>query len=392
MPSASRCSLLLPAVLVVSACREGEEQTANFSPVFGVSDGTQFCAPALTPLTVTPVFTHPDFGLLSQIAAATGTVGADTLYWSGSDGSVHELTLPSGGGANDAVLLPAGEIEATYLLPGITDPAQPSSIAVFDSELLVVAEHASNTLILVDRSAPVTVRRFAGVLSVDGGFSSGQGGDIRFNFGAPPPLLVDSAGFVWVGDSENHAVRRVDFISSPTTVLTIAGTGAAGGAVESNLVNARFDTPSGLTASCLGELLMVESGAAGVAGNVLKSLRIGTEAPFGGFDGSSFVLAGDGTNSTTQGTDRLAQLGTPMGLAATEDGFVYWIDTEGQAVLRRYDFATGISDCPLSPDCATAVVPPGLFTGEAFSLAVGESGALYVLGTTATGGTLWRVD
>jgi len=381
-------ALLLP-LLGLCACRKGTEQSGDFLPVVAVPEGTQSCAPTGTPMSVAVVFSDPGFGLLSQLAAATGAAGADTLYWSASDGSIHELTLPSGGGASDAVLLPAGTIEADYLLPGIAAPAQVSGLAVLDSAFLVAAEHASNTLILVDRVAPVTVRRLAGVLDPDGGFSSGSGGDIRFDFDAPVPLLVDVSGVVWVGDTQNHALRSVTSTGVPEA-LTVAGSGAPG-AGEGSLAATRFDTPSGLAATCLGELLVVESGAAGAGGHVLKSLRLGGAAPFGGLDGLAQVLAGDGTEATSEGLGTQAQLGRPVGLVASADGRVYWIDTSGPAVLRRLDLATGMADCPLSPDCVSAVVPPGFFTGETFSLAVGESGALYVLGASAAGGTLWRV-
>lgn len=372
------------SLVVVGACREGSELSSGFFPVTAVPESTQACAPTQAPMTATEIFSDPNLGPLSQIAAFVGTVGADTLFWSGSDGSLHELTVPDAGGPpSDAVLVPAGTIEANYLAPAIALPAQVSGIAVFDSELLIVAEHASNTLVWVDRTAPQDLRRVAGVFDSDGGFGSGTGDDIRFHFTTPVPLLMDGAGFLWVGDTENHALRRVEF-DGPTAALTIAGTGAAGASTGS-LPATRFDTPSGLAASCLGELLLVESGAAGLGGNVLKSLRIGGMDPFGGFEGSSMVLAGDGTNQSVDGIGAAASLGTPMGIVATADGRVHWIDALAPPVLRRFDPATGQVDTP-------GLLGPS-FEGESFSLAVGQSGALYVLGTNddGTDGKLWQV-
>ena len=168
---------------------------------------------------------------------------------------------------------------------------------------------------------------------------------------------------------------------------------SAAGASSGSLAETLFDTPSGFAASCGGELLLVESGAAGAGGHVLSSLRIGAPSPFGGIDGSSQVLAGDGTDETRQGVDQLARLAMPAGLAATEDGRIFWMDTSGPPVLRRHDVSTGLSDCPMFADCAEAVASPSPFVGERFTLALGESGALYVLATTeAAGGRLYRVE
>jgi hypothetical protein len=390
----SALSRFLP-LLLLSACREGSEQSGSFLPIVASTAGTQSCAPSFgpapAPLGTTEVFADVAlFGPLSQVAALRGGAAADVLLWTASDGSVHELTLPSGGGpASDAVVVPAGTIETEYLVPaGILAPAELSGIAVVDSERVVLAEHASNTLIVVHRVTK-DVFHLAGVLDEDGGFGSGQGDDIRFHFTTPVPLLVDVTGLVWVADTENHAVRQVLGGALPSAV-TVAGSGAPG-AGSGALALTRFDTLSGIAASCAGELLVVESGGQGVAGHVLKSLRVGSESFFGGFDGSSLVLAGDGTPATVQGVGGLASLGAPMGLAASEDGSVYWVDALAPPVLRRYAFATGLVDCPMFSDCASAV--PGALEGEAFSVAVGESGALYVLGTTAgSGGKVWRIE
>jgi hypothetical protein len=144
----------------------------------------------------------------------------------------------------------------------------------------------------------------------------------------------------------------------------------------------------------------VEAGAAGAGGHRLVSLSIGPPALFGGgLTGDALVLAGDGTPATSEGTGTVAQLDAPMGLASTADGLAFWVDSQvdpqgtqlGNPILRRYAFATGLCDCPGFSDCASAAAGSSL-TGTNFSVVVGASGALYVLGTTATGGTLWRME
>jgi hypothetical protein len=269
---------------------------------------------------------------------------------------------------------------------GILVPAELSGIAILDAQFLAVAEHSSNTLLLVDRGLG-TVSALAGLPDPGGGNADGTGGQIRFHFEAPVPLLADASGVLFVGDTENHSLRELVLGAMPQSV-TVTGSGAAGFA-EGLLTETLLDTPSGLAAACGGELLMVQSGAAGQGGNVLLSLAIGTPSPFFGFDGQSEFIAGNGTSATVQGVDQAARLAAPQGLVATQDGEAYWIDS-ATGILRRYSFSTGVSDCPLFADCAAAVTAGGTFTvGGAFAMALGDSGALYVLDAGA--GTLFRV-
>lgn len=365
--------------LLLAACRKGSDtQSGDFIPVVPSPFGTQGCGPsAPIPGTITPVYTNSVIGPLSQIAAVAGT---ETLYLTGDDASIHQLDFPLGGGApaDNPLVMPGAVDAALGLAPGT---AVLSGIAVFDSLFLIVAEHATNTLISVRRDLG-TVAALAGLPSPAGGYSDGEGGAIRFHFTSPAAIFSDAIGVVFVGDTENHALRQVELGGIPVA-STITGTGAPGDAFGP-LTLTELDTPSGLASTCAGELLLLESG-----GNRLLSLAIGGPSLFGGFDGTSLVLAGDGTDATTQGVGDAAQLGTPKGLVATQDGLLFWVDAK-EGILRRYDFATGLCDCPLFADCAAALAGGGSFAGAGFSLALGDSGAVYVL--EADQETLHRVD
>lgn len=386
-PSLRSGFLVLP-LLVLAACREGEDtQAGDFIPVLPSLFGTQGCEPStIVPGMVTPVFSSAVIGPLSQIAAAADMLAMETLYLTGEDGSIHQLDFPAGGGAPaDSVLVAPGVVDAVLgLAPGAT---QLSGIAVFDELFLVVAEHATNTLLSVRRDLPDLVLPLAGLPLSAGGFADGQGGAIRFHFTAPATLFADASGTVFVADTENHALRMVAFGGIPESA-TITGSGAPGD-LFGPLTLTELDTPSGLASTCPGELLLIESGSAGFGGNRLLSLAIGGPALFGGFDGSALVLAGDGTNASTQGVGGAAQLGTPMGLVSTQAGLLFWVDAK-DGILRRYDLGTGLCDCPLFADCAAAFAAGGSFAGAGFSLALGDSGALYVL--EADQGMLHRVD
>lgn len=376
--------LLLP--LAFLSCRKGTEfSTGGFIPVIPSSDGTQGCGPSTpAPGSLASVYSNAAIGPKSQIVAA---VGSETLYLTGGDGSIHELVF-AGGPPLDSVLLAPGVIESSFLVPaGILAPAELSGITVFDDQFLIVAEHASNTLLGVRRDVPDVVIPLAGLPLTSGGFADGLGGSIRFHFTESVTLIATATGSVYVGDTENHAVRVVELGAFPLAD-TITGNGAPGTSIG-DLVDTRLDTPSGMATTCAGELLVMESGRAGQGGRRLLSLAIGGASIFGGIDGSSLVLAGDGTDATVEGIGAAAQLGTPEGLVATQDGQLYWVDSLA-GILRRFDLATGLCDCPLFASCAAAVTAGGSFGSGHFSLALGDSGALYVL--EAETDTLYRVE
>ncbi len=390
MPSRARSTGAIPALALglLGACKEGSVNTgAAFVPIVASPFGTQGCAtPVGVPASATPVFSSAAIGAASQIVAVAG---AEQLYLTGADGSIHLLEFVGRGAPTDTVLVAAGVIEADYLVPaGIAGPAELSGIAILDDSLLAVAEHSSNSLLHVSRIFPDDVGNLAGMPLADGGNADGVAGVIRFDFTGPVQLVSAADGALYVTDPGNHTIRRVEF-GPIALAVTLAGTGAPGFA-DGALPLSGFDTPSGLAAGCPGQLLVTESGAGGQGGHRLRSVAVGEEAFFGGFEGESLALAGDGTAATTQGVDTAAQLDAPVGLLSTSDGFAFWVDS-ASGILRRYDFATGLSDCPLFVDCAAAVAAGGSFTnGGGFSLAVTSSGALYVLDGSA--GTLWRVS
>jgi hypothetical protein len=75
-----------------------------------------------------------------------------------------------------------------------------------------------------------------------GGFADGTGTAAKFNF--PKALTLDTslaAPIVYIADSQNHRVRRVD--AATGAVTTLAGTGSAGYADSSSGVPPRFNLP-----------------------------------------------------------------------------------------------------------------------------------------------------
>jgi sugar lactone lactonase YvrE len=75
---------------------------------------------------------------------------------------------------------------------------------------------------------------------------SGDGGPAKSaTFNGPKELAVDSAGNIWIVDTENHAIRVID--AATQQIRTATGTGTAGGDGDGGpATKARLDRPHGV--------------------------------------------------------------------------------------------------------------------------------------------------
>ncbi|MAB81104.1 MAG: hypothetical protein CMJ89_17295 [Planctomycetes bacterium] len=382
-------------VLLGHACKEGTSLAgAQFDPIPVPVSANQGCAgiPGVISQLQVPGFFSTAIGPMSQIVAAAGS---ETLYLTGADASICLLDVGGVFPPDETVLVAGGVIDAmlaaAMISPPITSPAVLSGIAILDDQNLLVVEQTSNSLLAVSRVTNDTVSFLVGLLSEVGGNSDGAGALVRFNFTGATQILAAGNGMVYVADTGNHSIRIISPIGI-TESDTIAGFGAPL-FNDGPLFQTGFDSPTGLTVTCGGELIVSETGARAVGGHRIRSLSVGSEAFFGGFDGSSVTLVGNGVNATTDGPGAGASAAAPVSPVATADDVILWVDS-ATGILRRYDLMTGVADCPLFVDCATATAMGGNFTPNpdgngGFSLAITDSNAVYVLDGNA--GMLFRV-
>lgn len=384
--------------LTCLACKEGTSLAGSqFVPIPAPVSANQGCAGtpgALSALQI-PGFASAAIGPMSQIVAVAGS---ETLYLTGADASIRVLDVGGGFPPNETVLVAGGVggvidqmLAVAMVSPPITSPAVLSGIAILDDQHLLVVEQTSNSLLAVSRVANDTVTFLVGLLSEVGGNSDGPGALVRFNFTGATEILAAGNGMVYVADTGNHSVRIISPVGL-TESDTVAGLGAPLFS-DGPLFQTGFDSPTGLTVTCAGELIVSETGARGVGGHRIRSLSVGSEAFFGGFDGSSITLVGNGTDATTDGPGAGASAAAPVSPVATADDLILWVDS-ATGILRRYDMITGVADCPLFVDCATATAMGGNFTPDpdgtgGFSIAITDSNAVYVLDGNA--GMLFRV-
>ena len=380
--------LALPGTV---ACRKGSESPAStFNPLTLPLHGTHGCngtaqtfTPPQTPTAVG--LTLPVLGPSSQLA---GVQGEDVLYVTTLAAEIYALDFSGGSPPTEAELVGPGEVAALLGTAGIATAPELSGIAVFDASTLLVVEHTSNTILAVDRTTG-DVTFFVGLPEETPGFADGVGSSSRFSFTAPTQIVPTGNGLVFVADPGNHAIRQIEPTTIPDVwiVSTLAGSGSPGHA-DTSIGSSAFDTPVGLSVACNGSLYVTETGAEGFGGHRLRAMFIG-DRTFFGLLGSVTTLAGDGTDATGEGIGGMATLAAPVSLASTGDGDVYFVDS-ATGILRRHVAGTGVTDCPLWTDCATALGALPFFTpGGTFSVVLSDTDVLYVLDGIA--GVLWRV-
>ncbi|MEM7308608.1 MAG: hypothetical protein AAF682_18135 [Planctomycetota bacterium] len=387
MRQSKRAASLVLLTAALAGCREGVDPTSG--PILPIStigaDGCngpdQAFAGAL-PIAPVAVWSSPAVAPTSRMTAAQGM---EELYLTGADGVVLKLDFSAGDPPVETEVLPAGFITSNVLaLAGITDDAVISGIALTNADFLVVMEHTGNVVVSARRNPPTLATAY-GTPNADGGFVNGQLFSALFRFDEPADLCSTGDGRIFIPDSGNNVIREIEATSEGIFVSTVAGTGEAD-SVDGDPTETAFDTPAGLKLDCADQLIITERGNFG-GGNRIRAVLF-EDTSFSFFPFSSSTLAGDGEAQTEEGVDEDSSVAWPSGAVTTSKGDVYWVDRL-TGVLRRYDFSTGLADCPLDVDCTAAVGSTVLTPGGDFSLTISDAGDLYVLDTTAQ--TLYRI-
>ncbi len=163
-----------------------------------------------------------------------------------------------------------------------------------------------------------------GIISTVAGGSFGYSGDggpaTSAGFVEVAAVAVDSAGNLFIVDSSNHRVRKVN---SNGTINTVAGTGSAGFSGDGGpAVNATLASPSGVAVDASGNLYIADQ----------FNNRIRKVTP----DGTISTVAGNGIPAPT--VDGLQAASTslldPAGVATDAAGNVYIADTEDSRVRK----------------------------------------------------------
>lgn len=168
---------------------------------------------------------------------------------------------------------------------------------------IYVADSQSNRL----RVFSTTGELLSNIGSTTGAWADGSSTAARFTY--PQGLAVDTAGNVYVADTQNHRIRM---ITTSGVVSTIAGSGTAGLADNTTGTAAQFRSPGALTVSSNGTIYVVDTG-----NNAIRRI-----AP----DRAVTTIAGNGTAGFADESGADARFSEPKGIALGSDGRLYIAD------------------------------------------------------------------
>jgi sugar lactone lactonase YvrE len=128
----------------------------------------------------------------------------------------------------------------------------PRAVKVAADGTVLVLERNGNTLRAI-RPTDGVIQTLAGTGKK--GYSGDGGPAIAATFDGPKEMALDGAGNVYIVDTENQAIRRID--ARTGTILTVAGNGKRGGAGDGGpATNAELDRPHGVAVAPDGAVLI----------------------------------------------------------------------------------------------------------------------------------------
>lgn len=261
-----------------------------------------------TPMAIGPQFNQPT-------ALAVGPSGS--LYvLDQASGTVRRVSKSSG-----SVALVAGSHPGFSGDNGQATSAllnQPSGMAFDSSGDLFIADTGNNRIREV-AAATGLITTVAG--NGTAGYSGDNGRAITASLNQPSAVAADSNGNLYIADTANSAIRKVDLQTG--LITTVAGNGTAGFSGDNGPASAaQLDQPRGITVDPLGNLFISDTGN--------QSIR---EIPAS--KGTIFTIAGNETAGYTGdgGPSYKAQLDTPYATVIdTTTGNLYIADYGNGAV------------------------------------------------------------
>lgn len=245
-------------------------------------------------------------------------------------GREGDLLIADAGGSRIWRVGPAGSIaraaglegDASAGYSGDGDPALdarlnvPEGVAAGNAGVLYIADTGNHAIREVLASGLI--------LTIAGTGEPGYAGDGRPASAAllrsPAGVAVDAAGNVYVADTGNHAVRKIDLLGM---IATVAGTGAPGFSGDGGpAAEARLQAPAHLALDADGNLYIADTG----------NHRIRRVAP----DGTITTIAGAGTPgfSGDGGAALAAELNEPAGVAVGSSRNLFIADRANNRVRR----------------------------------------------------------
>ena len=242
------------------------------------------------------------------------------------------------------------------------------------NETLYVSDGANHRIRQVDPGEQGQVRTLAGTGQI--GSRDGEVSLARFN--NPQGIGLDDQGYLWIADSDNHIIRRINLATDQ--VETIAGRPGQAGSADGSGGQARFDSPAGLAVATEPLALQLERERTGAppppvsvivadTGNGLVR-RVGEDGKVETLGVTDTAASGKGPSPVVAGRGSAPfRFTSPVGVAVDSFGNIYVSESD----TGRVKVVLRTGEVELAAQTGTFLRPKGMAITSKGGIVVGEA-------------------
>lgn len=256
----------------------------------------------------------------SSLRLFIGDIGVDNINLGASRirrvepaGPTGIINTIAGGGNNPGDGVVATQVDLDQVISVAIDKNNNTFLLEIDPDKK--GDNSGGRIRRIDGSTGI-IRLFAGTGDI--GFSGDGGSALNARFNKPSSIAVDKNGNLFIADSGNDRVRKIDALSG--VINTVIG-GGTNDKDDMLATDTKLSKPLGVLVDDNGNIFVSDSASSRVRVVDGKTNKIRTIVGKGGAD-----IGGDGGPAINAG------LKSPTGLALDRDGNLYIADTANSAI------------------------------------------------------------
>ena len=206
------------------------------------------------------------------------------------------------------------------LLDGYRENAllrKPADVAVAPNGDVIICDSGNHAIRKMDDEFVITI---AG--NGYPGYRDGKESEAFFN--EPRSVAINNDGIIYVADTMNHCIRRID---TDGNVTLFAGVPEVSGYQDGPPHEAQFHEPSGIAALPSGDIIVADSG-----NHAIRIISNGLVSTVAGTPGELDRASGYPQGGYIDGINTSARFNFPRGIAIMPDGSIFVADSLNHAV------------------------------------------------------------